>query len=344
MLPPPFDDTGMPVRLGSPLRTPCYAWPNWGISYQDETERETLVEASEQCYRSEWDQTSQTGHEEIAAAAKEAGLGDANARLNAAIGQTINSLVGSSEERSLRILDLGAGAGATSLAVLEALKKLPCVGDLTLVDPAAKALEHAGQALTAFQSSQPFEFRLVRETDRSFLSSAAPSSFNLIVSGAAIHHHSDIRPILALCVRSLEPGGTIVIGDWHNSMWERPRRVLKLLECMEWPNKTDAIRRFQQAFATTDEVPSTTLEENRANAQIMAFWTAYGRLHRSSTDPFLILEGHRPVQRYVEDLLATGFDVPQHAAGSQPNPRFLLSDSGLLAVTVAIRPLSKSNG
>lgn len=305
-----------------------------------------MIETSEQCYRSEWDPTSEAGHEEIAAAAKEAGLGDANARLNAAIGQAVGSLVETWGKHALRILDLGAGAGGTSLAVLEALRERSCAVDLTLADPAAKALDRAGQSLDGFQFPQPLGFRLVQETDRSFLSHVAQFSFNLVVSGAALHHHSDIRPILALCIRCLEPGGAIVIGDWHNSMWEHPRRVLHLMERMDWPNKADALRRFRQTFTMANEqtAPPTAPEEDRANAQITAFWIAYSRLHQPNTAPFLILEGHRPVQRYMEDLLEAGFEMPQHAAGNQPCPRFLLPDSGLLAVTIASKPLPGRDG
>ena len=337
MLPPTFDDTGMPIRLGSPLRTPHYAWPNWGISFQGQAERETLIEASEQCYRSEWDQTSQTGHEEIAAAAKEAGLGDANARLNAAIGEVVAALAKPAGKTGLRILDLGAGAGATSLAVLEALRRAPCPVDLTLVDPAMKALDSAARALAGFRWVQPLEFKTVPETDRHFLSLAASARFDLIVSGAAIHHHADIRPILAGCFQCLRPGGLLVLGDWHNSMWEHPGRVLDLLERMEWPEKTDALRRFREAYPKADEPWATPANPRdlKTNQQIIGFWLAYGSIHLPGTEPFLILEGHRPAAKYFEDLRAVGFTVSSTRDSGRPNPWFLLPDSSLLAVTVA---------
>jgi SAM-dependent methyltransferase len=329
----------MPVRLGSPLRTPHYAWPRWGISFQRQIEREALIAASEQCYRSEWDQTTQTGHEEIAAAAKEAGLGDANARLNAAIGAAVAALAKPAGKTGLRILDLGAGAGATSLAVLEALRRAPRPIDLTLVDPAMKALDNAACALAGFRLVQQLEFKAVPETDRQFLSHAAPASFDLIVSVAAIHHHADILPILAGCFRCLRPGGILVLGDWHNSMWEHPRRVLDLLERMVWPSKADAVRRFCNTFpmASRKAPALKKTADRKANDQIIAFWLAYGRLHRSGTVPFLILEGHRPATRYLQDLRLAGFTVPT-CIRSWPNPRFLLPRSSLLAVIVTVKP------
>lgn len=85
--------SGTPVELGSLLRTPFYAWSNWGIHYDDQTEIEQLLEASEQCYRSEWDQTSNWGRDEIAQAATATGLGDANSRLNAAIADVVWSVI-----------------------------------------------------------------------------------------------------------------------------------------------------------------------------------------------------------------------------------------------------------
>lgn len=341
MRPPCFDDSGMPVKLGSPLRTPFYAWPNWGIHYDDHTELEQLLEASEQCYRSEWDQTSNCGHDEIAQAATEAGLGDANSRLNAAIAEVVCSVIshwGSSG--LLKVIDLGAGAGGSTIAALKALEGVyQGQIEVALVDPATKALSQAGELLQRSSLLAPKNFALFNKTDRDFLAELTENSFDMIISGAAIHHHSYLLPVFELCFRALKPTGFMVIGDWHNSMWIHPYRVLMLLETLDWAGKQESLCRFRAVFPASDDPQPTVsaLADQRANDQIEAFWQAYGRLQWASNEEFLMLEGHRPVEKYIEDLITVGFEVPRFLVEDVVNPYFLLPDSTLLAVITSFK-------
>jgi len=337
---PAFNCPQMPVVLGSPLRVPHYAWPNWGITCQTAEESQTLMEASEQEYRGEWDTTNPMGHAEIAQAAVQAGLGDANALLNTEIGRIATGVFQVSALEPLSVLDLGAGTGGTTMAVSRAWEEIHEIPmKYTLVDPAAQALRAAEQNLsTRFHGHLHASF--FTQTDHQFLKSTPPATFDLLVAGAAIHHHSDIRPLLALCFGALVPGGFAVIGDWHNSMWEHPYRVLQLLETMDWPRKAEDLRLFRRAYPLANqhiELPLANPDQ-LANSQIQAFWAAYARVHRPEVGRFVLLEGHRPVKKYIEDLSSVGFEVPSKLPGGRDNPTFIIGGSSLLAVTVAIKP------
>lgn len=328
----------LPVHLGTPLRVGCSAWPTWGISWDGPGEFRRLLDRSERAYRDEWDGTTEPRHEEIAEAAKRAGLSDANRRLNEELAQVVLPLVAGLKGSCVRILDLGSGTGATTLGIWRGLAK----GDQdrtkwTLLDPASQASRSAEETLLeeGLPRSQ-FQATCSRDLD------AFPwwsRRFDIVVAVASIHHHSDLRPVFRGLARCLKPGGRLVIADWFNGLSLHPSRVLSLLKSLAWPTKSGDLRAFRELFPASAKGPPTAAcaEDRRADGQIGDFWRAYARLRRPGPDSSCVLEGHRRVRNYVADLQNASFRVPRHLPdGEKANPFFLLPGSSLLGVIIAV--------
>jgi hypothetical protein len=95
-----------PIRLGSPLRTPDFAWNAWGIEFNSDKEFDILIQQSEEAYSNEWRQTEQCDHDGISEAAQLAGLGSANQQLNESLADAAVKLIKHFEGKSIRILDM----------------------------------------------------------------------------------------------------------------------------------------------------------------------------------------------------------------------------------------------
>jgi len=329
-----------PLRLGTPLRTPSSAWPAWGIAHCSEHEFQRLVSLSEDAYCCEWQATTAAQHADITAAAKVAGLGGANQRLNASVADIAVGLVQRSQEDPIRILDLGAGAGGTTIAIWKRLpRNLRIRTHWTLLDPAEHALR---QALTALLDLgvKPRQVAIEPERDLDGLRRHR-RTYDLVVGTAAVHHHAYLDPVFALVANSMKPSAFLVIGDWHNHLSTHPALILSLMQQLTWAGKGADLAAFLTRYPAAARWPRKrmTPAQRHANMQITAFWLAYAQRPHPPGREFLVLEGHRPIRDYVRCLQRAGLRVPRRLPGQRgPNPRFILPRSELLAVLVAQEP------
>jgi ubiquinone/menaquinone biosynthesis C-methylase UbiE len=332
-IPPIFESERMPVLLGSPLKVASYAWRHWGAQWDTGEEYAKLVALSEEGYRREWDLTTAQGHRDIARAAELAGLGDANQRLNNAAAKII-SLEADSRKSPLRILDVGAGSGSTTLAILEACRGLH-QPFFALLDAAAHALNTARERLVERGFKEGADFAVYPTVDTNVEGLFEEGSFDVVVAVASIHHHADLLAPMHGLTHVLSPGGLFVVADWHNTLWEHPGSVLGLLTKLEWPGKLDDLRRFTALYPTAEtRVPEQSSRMMRsANALIARFWEAYAT-SRTTTEPqFCILEGHRQPSKYLEVMESLGLQTaPAIIRGMSTNPDHLAPEGGLLAI------------
>jgi len=329
---------GAPLRLGTPLRTPTCAWRTWGIEFKDRRDFKRLVESSEEAYSREWKSAHNARHEDISRTAQAAGLGSANQRLNERVAAVIGRLA-RRFDRSIRILDLGAGTGATTLSIWKRLPSSDRVRtDWTLVDP---GLHSHVAALAACRTVGIPSESVAHYTGRDL--DVLPDfrdSFDIVVSVAAIHHHAWLEPVFRGIADALKPGGFVVIGDWHNRLSTHPALVLSLLEQLDWSHKEEDLRRFRQTHPIALRRPRKTVrqESERADQQIIRFWVKHARSRRKPAAA-LVLEGHRPVEHYMRGLQQVHLRVPRHLRELHgANPCFLLPRSRLLSVLVARKP------
>jgi len=341
--PPTFVSETMPLALGSPLKVPSYAWTNWGATWSTGDEYSQLLVLSDDAYRDEWRLTTAQGHDDIALAAVRAGLGDANQRLNNAVAEIVASEV-AARRGYVRLLDVGAGSGNTTLTALDRTEdpgRLVC----TLLDPASSALASAGDRLEQRSLVLGKHFFLINTPDMEGGRSLGAGSFDVIVSAAALHHHADIQKPLEALGRLLAPGGLLVIGDWHNTLWEHPWRVLNALQSLHWPTKEADLHRFAELYSAANEpAQEESVSMRSANALIANFWVEYATARTTEEPQFCMLEGHRPVDRYAEALRSIGLEtIPVNAAGETGNPILLPPERCLLGVTAGRKQQNGTN-
>lgn len=331
----------MPVRLGSPLRVPSYAYSDWGLT------PEAYREDSDLAYELEWRGGSPQQMQYVVDAVVLSGMGNFSQMLRDANATTVSRLARDMPRREkVRILETGAGKSTETL-----YERLERDGYdlgrfyLTLLEPSLQRLEDTAKNLEAkgLKRGRDFECHEARDVD--VLDCAANISQDILCSVAAIHHHAYLdRPVQALA-SATKSGGFIVLADWHNSMWVHPNRVYEFLKSFEWPSKKSDLDKLQRRYPKASEV---SLEKDpmlaEANRMIERFWRAWSEIRTREiqagrfdyNDDFYMLEGHRPVDRYIEELIAAGFkiDAPYIEGTMARNPFPLLPTSDILQVTV----------
>ncbi len=330
-----------PLRLGTPLRAPVFAWPAWGISWETSEQFYQLVDLSEKAYQAEWQETSKVNHDEIAQATKKAGLADANQRLNEALANIFIKLISTYNGKLVKILDIGAGTGATTKGIFQRLSKSDRTRTVwALLDPAKHSLEQARINLRK-EGMSVNQVTFHAERDLEFLPKYH-EYFDFVVSTAAIHHHAYLKPIFSGIARTLKRGGVFIVADWHNCLSTHPAIVLSLLMQLDWPGKDSAISLFEEMYPAARQIPheAVRVEQQQANSQIIRFWTVYASKRQLPAGNFFVLEGHRPVRYYIKEMCQAGFEIIRMITSSRiPNPQFLIPRSELLAVIAARKPL-----
>jgi SAM-dependent methyltransferase len=288
-----------------------------------------LVARSESLYADEWLATNEQGLRDIAAAAAAAGLPDCNGLLNAAVGKETLKL----RERlpdDIRVLDVGCGSGNTSLAVLEQLGSTMRGVVLHLLDPNGTTITEARSRIGMARLQGSIHLETHNAPDLTIANLFPAPTFDLVISSAALHHHAFLPPLFEALARALKPGGLIVAGDWHSTMWHSPGAVCELLDTFDWAGKPVDLGHFSDRFAC-EHSPEPDPLLQRANQQISAFWSAYADVKHANSSPYELLEGHRRPSDYSCMMEMAGLRL-------LGPPRILLPGSALLCVHAAAKP------
>ncbi|MBI4021551.1 MAG: methyltransferase domain-containing protein [Candidatus Aenigmarchaeota archaeon] len=342
---PEMDDRHLPFRLGSVLRVPSYAYPAWGLA-EGNYHRE-----SEQAYDVEFVEGSPRWMQYVSDASVRAGLGDFPQRLRAENARVVASLI--QETAGLvTILDVGAGAGHSAREIHRALDgNARDRARYTLLDGARHRLD-AAEALLQEEGITDYAIELANDTQ--IAERFEEGAFAVATSVAGVHAHAYLEPTFSQVAYVVRPGGFFVTADWHNSMWEHPRRVYQFLMGLEWDTKKQDMDAFRRAFPRYAREPGQTLgHDENANEMIRRFWTGWAEVRREAVaahgfrkaDEMYLLEGHRPVERYLQEMEQAGFQLDTIATRRlvrdqvmNGNPHQVLPDSRLLMVTVGQKP------
>lgn len=326
------------VILGNALRVPSHSYNGWGFKKEDDKIGNPL-RISDKYYKEEWEFLTEEEHKDIAEAARRAGIGDANRLLNIETGRVVNKLVNRLTGK-IHILDVGAGAGDTSIQILETLK----VDDrarviFALLDPVDNFLEVARNRLKAADLVEDVSYMTLVGRDLNIPEKVGQGAQHIAVAVASVHHHAFLDEPFRCIYYTLKRGGFFITADWHHTMWEHPNRVYKLLQRMpDWPTKAKDLEEFKRSYeAAIQEIPDPDDSRDRkANEQISNFWIEYSKMeHRSKR--FQMLEGHRPAEQYLEEMRKVGFLTDSEVIRQilPSNPHQILLDSSLLCICLA---------
>jgi len=318
--------------LGSAYRVPSCAHATWSLNDRD------AIRLSEEAYRAEWDDLRGDQHALIARASELAGLADANRLLNEENARVIASAF-RSFDGMIRILDVGAGTGDTTLSILESLDKSEWArAFFTLVDPAERLLEDADRKLRERGLREGEHFALHVASDLDIPTIVAQESQNIVTAVASIHHHAFLEGPFERCAWAVMQGGIFTTADWHHGLWEHPNRVLGLLRELRLRVPEEEMEGFVRSHPRAPEAIADVKDprEKRAREQIANFWIEYSELVGDEWR-LQILEGHRPATRYIERMESVGMDTRGTPIGEliAANPYAILPESSLLCICVA---------
>ena len=351
-----IDDSRMPLRLGSALRVPSYAYPNWGIplgAYRIE---------SDTTYTSEWREGSPRQMQYVIDAVLEAGFGNNSQILRDSCARVVAQEVRRLSEKPAirgRINCMDIGAGVSTVNIFDAIPdNYKDRVFFTLVEPSEKRAEDAASKLSEKGLNRGKDYRVIVAPDQHLLAFVKPESQDIVTYVATLHHHSYIDNPLAIVRATMDRDGMLVISDWHNPEWEHPNRVYNALkedfdaEEFGWEGKEKDLALFARAYPKAFEEAPKLYEDNASYMQIRKFWQGYARIRKKAiearefaeNDDILMLEAHIPVERQNEVLRKAGFGLNstffEDNNGKEVlkhNPEQLLPDSRLLMTTVAYK-------
>ena len=328
----------MPMPMGSPARTPEYARSAWGLPPSINEKR--VVEL----YSDEWKGGNEGQLALVSEAAQRAGFGDNPDLLRQKTADSVRVIVEEclSVRNELLILDIGAGPGRSALVVWQKLPTdIQSKARFLLLDPSRDSLEAAKKTMEENRISH----ELICSPDIYADKHVRKGSVDILTGVASIHHHSAIP--FSLYRRLLKPGGFAVFGDWHNSIWESPFRVYQFLRAFDWPERELGLENWKESYPNIAVPEPDEPADRQANKDITGFWLGYHQILRESgadrlgANAIWPLEGHRPVERYVEEMQKAGFSLDSPNINRilrrgiiSDNPHQLLPQSRLLMLTI----------
>ena len=294
-----------------PVRAPIQFWKEYGIKFDTDEERLELKKRGWKSYAQEWDPSSEhVGVEDVARVAESVGLGDANARLNHAVGNVIGFLCEYDiKDGPVKILSVGEGALTTYGIVSQHFSNR---------DIEYYAVEPAGDSFNLCRDTLGYR-RAFNCVDRGILSlledGIIESDFDIVIANAgATHHNPDQRDYYRVANRTLREGGWCVDGDWC-SFWNHPFYVAKLLEDI---GRKDLHDDFIEAIPGSTQRPK--IEDEREVLAVERFHQFWREYHDSGARyHFFVPEGIIPREWKLDALQDSGFETDNETIRQMEN-------------------------
>ena len=113
---------------------------------------------------------------------------------------------------NVRILEIGAGTGATTAAILEVLQSFPGVAEFCFSDISMSFIRHARQRFSKRHPS--IEYRLLNIEEDLSRQGFETHCFDIIVAANVLHDTRDIDFTLEQTRRLLKPGGLLILNEY----------------------------------------------------------------------------------------------------------------------------------
>jgi len=313
---------GLAMTPGSIFRIAGQYLPNWGIAVNRKNES-WIWERSRSAYYAEWEGGTGDANTAIEKAIEKAGLEYGNKDMNDVLADTVVRLLHDMSKtiqdktRDFAIIDVGAGTGDTTLAILDAMQSSEVTEALAskchfyILEPSFKRLGNVFERL----EEHPLKPRktLISSNLEEYLRTVRRESFNMVVSNAVFHHMGFLSH-LRLLREGLAKNGVMVIGDWHTTVWQHPAYVAPILRKLGASEMN--VRKFESFFnvrkGDLETVESgLTPKQLEANRQMLAYVTALADELRSvgAKSKLKFLEAHESLENRLGKLRAAGFET-----------------------------------
>ncbi len=335
---------GLSYPMGSLLKISSHYLPNFGIELTDENrpeiERESLGN-----YFSCWGRAAKVTLEAIKKATRDAGFPVDNSDLNNHVGEmTVEILLSMADRdtaRQFTLLDIGAGDGETTAAVLDAMcnqnaYQLAERCQFVLIEPSEENVWNAVRNLKDHRIKQKVRaprITTIGGTDHDFIGRMRPGEFDLVYSSAVFHHM--IFPTYLDTVRQgMREDGVLVVGDWYTTIFKHPAFIAEILLHLNI-DKTSYIQ-FQSLFNCSDGDEKKLCEgmdrnDIITNYRMLRYIVQIGReflqIPPENRDEFL--EGHCSFGERKADLESRGFIPDMKALKESGHPGFATLETNI---------------
>ncbi len=310
---------GLRMVPGSVCRIAGQYLRNWGIAVNGQT-KDAIERRSLESYLEEWRRSGPVFHQAINTATTKAGIGFNNRNLNETVaGKAVDIiegvLRGSQKPGVYRILDIGAGDGATSLAVLNAMmavgtdRKILSHLCFDLLDVSEDALSEAKKKV----EQRAMVGGTFATTLQNYLERVPDGFYDMAISTAVLHHMT-FPDYLSQLNRKLAREGTMIVGDWHTTIWSHPAFMVPILNALG--ANYGRVRGFEMLFnirkGDYERLFNALPEDERESNRLMLAFEQ--RLAEELSGPggrslLCILESHESLSERVAQYRENGFET-----------------------------------
>ena len=245
------------MAIGSWSRIPHQYLPNWGVQVTEKN-REWIKKRAAMSFVDEWISCSAKANEAIEAATTEAKVDVGNQSLNVQLGEIVARILRNMHDgkRTFKIYDLGAGAGDTTISVLDALnlyedtQRIVPYCNFRLIEPGDRLIV-AEKAISQHELVKSGVTRpiYIRGSFDYFESDVGNGVVDIFISNAVLHHFP-FPDHFKMIREKLAEDGVMVVGDWHNTIFSHPAFMVPLLEAVG--ASTDVTSEFKNRFGIKD--------------------------------------------------------------------------------------------
>jgi SAM-dependent methyltransferase len=315
----------LPIEPGSLSRLHNEFYEAYNIFVPPELSNE-LEAYSLSCFESEWSGTDAETNRAIERAIMKANIESGNLDLNGQVAKMVLRILKSiyREKKMIKILDIGAGVGDTTAAVLDALwedkedgRKIAEKCYFKLLEPSWWRLEDGRETLAQHPiSSEVYHgitsprIRPKCDTLETYLNEARKGDVDIVISSAALHHIS-FPAYLQKLNEHMADDGVIVIGDWYNNLLRHPANLADIIQRLGADN--DVVRDFELLFNThCDEASrierTLSPEQVDANKDFRRFVVAQGDEMRKMgcTSKIAFLESLNTIEVRLKEMNDAG--------------------------------------
>ena len=310
----------IPIVLGPLSRVVEHALPSWGVIPASNDELTALRSLAEASYLNEWGDGRANPPSQWIRAIKDAshssGLVGVDQGLNTTIAEFVKLVILAMNEKDkhdeYRLVDIGCGDGETSVSVMRALfvDSLHEQIELRISDVSIDCRQRAEKSLESFFTSRRHKLISSGGIEKDVLTSLDEGSVDIIISNAVFHHFTDESYIKRI-LRVLRPGGFVIAGDYHTTVWHYPVLVASFLE--QLGANAEALHEFRTFFRTgaiTHVNSKLAKEEIQANKEMVTFWRELSRLIITrGINPSPVFEAHESSQQRLDKFRQNGLET-----------------------------------